>query len=152
MGSMMISVVAFCKWFRFVFSRDRRGNVAVEFALISIPLLLFVLGTIEVGHLFFRQHQLSLATSTVARLVFINPNNAVATVESGLEDDLPEYFMEADRTITVDQQTIDGEEFVNINVTFDYTAIIPMFSGVFPTIESTARVADPSQWLVKDDL
>ncbi len=142
------------------FGRDRRGAVALEFALISVPLILFLIGIIEVGHLFFRQHQLSFATSTVARTVYIDPDDAVTAAQSALVDELPDYFDAGTSTVTVQQETVDGLPFVSLNVSHDYTPLLPGLSGFFAavgasfltTISADARVADPSVWNIKEAL
>jgi Flp pilus assembly protein TadG len=50
-------------------SRDRRGSVAVEFALIGIPFFMLLFGILEVGLIFFGNSMLEKATADGARLV-----------------------------------------------------------------------------------
>src|SRR5699024_8832101 len=53
-----------------VFS-DRSGASAVEFALIAAPLMLLLVGTIEVGRLFWTQHAIDEAAIAGARCMGI---------------------------------------------------------------------------------
>jgi Flp pilus assembly protein TadG len=50
-------------------SRDRRGSVAIEFALISIPFFMLLFGILEAGLIFFGSSMLEKATADAARLV-----------------------------------------------------------------------------------
>jgi Flp pilus assembly protein TadG len=50
-------------------SRDRRGSVAVEFALIAIPFFMLLFGILEAGVIFFGNSMLEKATADAARLV-----------------------------------------------------------------------------------
>jgi Flp pilus assembly protein TadG len=49
--------------------RDRRGAVAMEFALLAIPLFLLLFGILETGLIFFGSSMLEKATADAARLV-----------------------------------------------------------------------------------
>ena len=50
-------------------SRDKRGSVVVEFALISIPFFMLLLGVLEVGVVFFGSSMLEKGTADAARLI-----------------------------------------------------------------------------------
>jgi Flp pilus assembly protein TadG len=50
-------------------SRDRRGSVAVEFALVSIPFFMLLFGVLEAGLIFYGSSVLEKATADAARLV-----------------------------------------------------------------------------------
>lgn len=53
--------------------RDCRGNVAVEFALTVVPLLLFLFGIIETGRAMWLQSALDYSVAEAARCASINP-------------------------------------------------------------------------------
>jgi Flp pilus assembly protein TadG len=50
-------------------ARDRRGAVAIEFALLAIPLFMLLFGILETGLIFFGSSVLERATADAARLV-----------------------------------------------------------------------------------
>jgi Flp pilus assembly protein TadG len=58
---------------------ERRGVVALEFAILAAPFLVLVLGTMEVGYDFFVQAALSNAVSVAARTVQVGTAQANAT-------------------------------------------------------------------------
>ncbi len=49
--------------------RPQQGAVAIEFALISIPFIIMIIGTIEVSFMFFRSAMLEGATGDAARFI-----------------------------------------------------------------------------------
>jgi Flp pilus assembly protein TadG len=51
------------------FIRDRSGASAVEFALLSLPLLLVLFGTVEFGRIYWTQHVLQDTATAGARCV-----------------------------------------------------------------------------------
>ncbi len=60
-------------------SLNRRGAVALEFALLSIPFFVLVLGTMEVGYDFYVQGALSEAVHVAARSVQVGTSQGNAT-------------------------------------------------------------------------
>jgi Flp pilus assembly protein TadG len=58
------------------------GSEAVEFALISIPIFLFLVGVIEFGRLYWIQGELQYAVEAAARHLTINPSVGVGAVQS----------------------------------------------------------------------
>ena len=53
--------------------RDARGNAAVEFALVLVPLLLFVFGIIATAQAVWLQNALTVSVSEAARCASVNP-------------------------------------------------------------------------------
>src|SRR5688500_15994169 len=51
---------------------ERRGVAAVEFALVAIPFVLFVFGTLEFGRVIMMKHLLTNAAREGARLASLN--------------------------------------------------------------------------------
>jgi Flp pilus assembly protein TadG len=67
--------------------RDSRGNAIIEFAIVAPVLLLFILGIIETGAIFFGQSTLFYATQDIARQVRtgqINGNIGAAALKSDI--------------------------------------------------------------------
>ncbi len=57
----------------------RHGSTALEFAILSVPFLMLVLGTMEIGYDFFVQAALSNAVNVAARSVQVGSAQASAT-------------------------------------------------------------------------
>jgi len=64
---------------RTAFAANRRGTVALEFALLAIPFFVFVLGTMEVGYDFYVQAALTEAVHVAARSVQVGTSQGSAT-------------------------------------------------------------------------
>jgi len=58
---------------------QRRGAAALEFAILAIPFLILILGTMEVGYDFFVQIALTNAVNVAARSVQVGTTQAEAT-------------------------------------------------------------------------
>ena len=66
--SAMLRAAAF--WLR---GRDARGDAAVEFALVSVPLCLFLFGIIATGQAVWLQSALNSSVAGAARCASVNP-------------------------------------------------------------------------------
>ncbi len=55
--------------------RERDGSLSVDFALIAGPLLLLVLGTMEVGRMLWYQNALHYSVQEAARCATVDVNN-----------------------------------------------------------------------------
>ena len=64
---------------------DRRGGAGIEFALLAPALFALVLGTIDVGRMFYVRQGLEYATEQAARYYALNPNNATSDITSYLQ-------------------------------------------------------------------
>jgi pilus assembly protein Flp/PilA len=51
------------------FAADRRGGVAIEFAIVSLPLFFLILGIVEIGWGNFTQSRMDAAVQSTARLI-----------------------------------------------------------------------------------
>ncbi len=59
--------------------RDPAGSLTVDFALIAAPLLLLLLGTMEVGRMLWYQNALNYSVQEAARCASIDVNNCNTT-------------------------------------------------------------------------
>ncbi len=57
------------------FCRRREGATAVEFALLLLPTLALILGTVEVGRFMWMQASLQYVADTAARCAAVDPTN-----------------------------------------------------------------------------
>ena len=62
-------------------TKDCRGNVAIEFALTAIPLLLFLFGIIEFGRAMWLQSALDYSVAEAARCASVNTTMCGTTSE-----------------------------------------------------------------------
>jgi Flp pilus assembly protein TadG len=75
-------------------ARDRRGNAAIEFAIVAIPLLLLIVGSLELCLMFVLNISLSNAAATVAREIRVGSVVATGvanTTTSGINLDVADF-------------------------------------------------------------
>jgi hypothetical protein len=61
--------------------RDSAGSLTVDFALIAGPLILLLLGTMEIGRLLWYQNALNYSVEEAARCASIDVNNCNTTAQ-----------------------------------------------------------------------
>jgi len=54
-------------------ARDRNGNIAIEMALLAVPLFVFVFGIINTGYALWLQNALESSVTQAARCATVNP-------------------------------------------------------------------------------
>lgn len=64
------------------FRVDNRGAAAVEFALVGLPLILLLFGTIECGQMLWTQNTLQFAVEQAARYAVVNPAATTSQIQS----------------------------------------------------------------------
>jgi len=68
------------------FLRDRGGATAIEFAVVSIPLVLIFVGTIEFGRVFYIRNDLAQAADKGMRILLVDPTAGLPVVIATVED------------------------------------------------------------------
>ncbi|MBL6616124.1 MAG: pilus assembly protein [Reyranella sp.] len=68
---------------------DRGGAAIVEFAFVFPVLLTFVLGTVDVGRMFYVRQGLEYATEEAARYYTLNPSTASSSITTQLRNKMP---------------------------------------------------------------
>jgi Flp pilus assembly protein TadG len=68
---------------------DRRGAAIVEFTILAPVLLALILGTVDVGRMFYVRQGLEYATEEAARYYTLNPSTASSTVTAQLRSKMP---------------------------------------------------------------
>ncbi len=119
-----------------------RGTVAVEYALLLPALLLFMLGLVEVGRLYWTYSTLSRATEAAARCGAINTTTCATTTQ------IQDYAVTQAYGLTVDSSVFTASTAscgVQVSASYPFTLMIPWLtvgtaSGAFNiiTLSSTA--------------
>ena len=63
---------------------DQRGGAIVEFAILAPVLFALILGTVDVGRMFYVRQNLEYATEQAARYFMLNPTAATSAVTTYL--------------------------------------------------------------------
>lgn len=123
-------------------SRDRsrdRGAVAVEFALILLPMILIVFGIVEFGRAYNAQLSLQHAVREGARYYALNheDSTAVEDTKAVTESAAVSIDLDEDR-ITVSPNPCDPGDPGSVNAEYDFTFITWQF-GSDPQITLSAE-------------
>lgn len=104
--------------------RERGGTAAVEFAFVSIPLVLLAVGTVDFGRTLFAQNSLSHAADVGARLILLDNAVADADVEAAITDDFTGGPGDG-LAVTLGTASQSGTNFRTIRLTYDVDLLTP---------------------------
>src|SRR5687768_7353314 len=107
--------------------RCEKGGAAIEFALVSLAVIMLGLGTLEFGRALQMRNELSFAADVGVREVLrddtISETALKAKVRSAFRAPNPDLL-----TITVGNETIDGLQFRTLALTYPVTLLVPVIS------------------------
>lgn len=131
--------------------RDDRGAAAVEFAIMSIALMILLVGMMETARVVWVVQSLDRATQNVARSRFANTSITNAALATQLVSSLSETGLNnaaescvsptsADGLIAcVQTETVDGADYLTIKAEYRWEALIP-FVPAKATLSRYSRV------------
>ena len=103
------------------------GSTAVEFAIVSLVLVLVTLGIVEFGRGLNIRNQLSQAADFGARKILTDRNSS----DGALENAVRSAFIAASPDklkISVGSETVNGVQFRTIALTYPLTLLVPGLS------------------------
>lgn len=104
--------------------RDRVGSSALEFALVALPFVLLLLGTVEVARLALYQNALSNATMAASRLFLVDPDTTAGELKQQMSARIPK--VEPDRlAVTFFDTTVGGVTYRTLETTYDLDLMVP---------------------------
>jgi Flp pilus assembly protein TadG len=126
----------------------RSGNVAVEFGLIALPLMLLILGIIQFGSFLWYRQTLEAALATASQYVFSNTTQPIATIEAAIPAQVRAALTGLDPTqvtVTTSNKT-DGNNVAFITITLTYPFTFLEVLGINPQLVTlTAGATIPVQ-------
>ena len=123
--------------------RGERGATTVEFALVSIPAIVLLLGSMQYGYYFYVAEQTSGAASTVARKLAVG-DCWTGTEALDFAQDASSQVDSLTKTPTSISATTPRGTAITVTVTAqaDIVGFIPMPDGGTVTREVTTRLED----------
>lgn len=115
------------------FRTDTGGSPALEFALIAPLLFSGVFGSIELGRALYERNQFSAAAAIATREIAKDSTKTAADIKLLLERKLGYSQGELTINVTDANQTIAGQEFKEINISYEFKFLVSVhknFSGV----------------------
>lgn len=99
--------------------RGERGATAVEFALVAPVFLIFILGIMDLGRLFWVKSLMEYSVGQTARFVMVNPSTSQAALEQYATDEIATLM--TDITFVADVPGADTETGLNADGSTNYT-------------------------------
>lgn len=99
--------------------RGERGATAVEFALVAPVFLMFMLGIIDLGRLFWVKSLMEYSVGQTARFAMVNPSTSQAALEQYATDEISTLMTGI--TFVADAAGTDVETGLNADGTTNYT-------------------------------
>jgi hypothetical protein len=113
--------------------------VAIEFAIVSMALILFSFGTIELGRALEVRHKLSFVADRASREVLTDSDIS----SEDLEDDIREWFdaPEAELLqVEIGTESVDGISFRTVAISYPFVLLIPQLTSNPLTLRVEQRV------------
>ncbi|WP_245268941.1 TadE/TadG family type IV pilus assembly protein [Mesorhizobium loti] len=136
--------------------RDRSGAHAVEFALLSVPLLMVLMGTFEFGRMYWAQHVLNEVAAAGARCVGVlqsgctlngvyDAPSAVSYISGRAATD---GIVLSDTNITVSNNTTCSglSGFSSVQVSYTFATVLPaLLTSLVNGPNLSAKACFPNQ-------
>lgn len=121
---------------------DRRGGALVEFAVLLPFLMTMILGTIDVGRMFYVRQGLEYATEEAARYYMLNPTTDTTNVTTALRSKMPGSMGPNVSVSYADTASCNGNSAVTcttITATYLFTFAAGLLETGAQTLRATAR-------------
>ncbi|TCS64018.1 TadE/TadG family type IV pilus assembly protein [Varunaivibrio sulfuroxidans] len=123
---------------------DNRGATAVEFALVAPVFLMFVLGLVDFGRVYWIKSTMQYAVEQTARYAMVNPtatNTTLTTYAVSQVNGLDPSGI----TFNAADSTVSGTAFKTITASYTYTFSIPFvtLADAVLSAKSSAPVVVP---------
>jgi Flp pilus assembly protein TadG len=121
---------------------DRRGGALVEFAVLLPFLMTMILGTIDVGRMFYVRQGLEYATEEAARYYMLNPTTDTTNVTTALRSRMPGSMGPNVSVSYADTASCNGNSAVTcttITATYLFTFAAGLLEAGAQTLRATAQ-------------
>lgn len=121
---------------------DRRGSIAVEFAIAVPVLLTAMVGVVEVGRLFWTRHALEFAIEETARTAMIDKTLTTQALAQKVGQKIS-WVDSDDLTVVVQFTTESGKGYATLTATYRF-ALVLGYLGIAPfNLSTSAHVPRP---------
>ncbi|HEY9079906.1 TadE family protein [Magnetovibrio sp.] len=103
-------------------AKNRHGAVTVEFAIAAPMFLIFVMGLIDFGRLYWIKSTMQFAVEQTARYAMVNPSASTATLESYAEGESTVGGI----TFSATTSASGGINFRTITASYTFSFLIPI--------------------------
>ena len=122
------------------FSADKSGSPALEFAIIAPLFFAAVFGTFEVGRALHEKNRITSAAAIAARALIVDSSATNSQITAVIEGKLAGYDP-ADLTITLTDQSIAGQTFKKIEISYTHDLLVKFSSHLSDFTLTATRYA-----------
>lgn len=115
------------------------GASAVEFAMVLPIFVTMVLGTIQMGIVYYQAGTVQFALEETARKVMINPNMTLSQIETSIEQRL-EVLTSQQVSVTYSVDTSGAIRIARVNARFTIDVVIPFVPGFAVPFDAETRI------------
>ncbi len=128
-------------WSRF--RRSEHGGVAIEFAIISMLVVIVSLGAVEFGRALQLRNELSSLADRATREILMDASQTVTTAQkTAAEEDVRSLFQgPSPELLQIDlvDESVDGTSFRTLTLTYPVTLLIPKLAAPSITLSVERR-------------
>lgn len=119
--------------------RCRRGTVSIEFALVGSLFFTMLIGTIEVGRLYFTQQSLREATAAAARSAMLDATLSGCVQPAARVVAATPFLRPASLSLCIVRTVASGQVTLTIDASYPFTSVLSVLhvSGNVLTEHST---------------
>jgi Flp pilus assembly protein TadG len=127
------------------FWRDEKGATAVEFAMVSVLMLMMLFGTIELGRIFWTYNAVQSATELTARYFITHTSTSDTDLQTYAQTAMNKMQLDGTRlTVSVTKSTTSSIKFIQLDSSYAYSplgTLITQFNNL--TLTSRTRISYP---------
>lgn len=122
------------------FARNEDGVAAIEFAIVSVLFLTVLFGVVEASRIVWAKNTLRFALEQAARERLVDSTMTDEDIENFVLSSIDDFIDTSTITLTISTSTTtDGVDVLNLEGTFEYNMLLPVFPDAFSTFELQAE-------------
>ena len=121
------------------FGAARDGASALEFAIILPVFVTMVLGTIQMGIVFFKAGSVQFALEEAAREVMVDPDMSASQIQVAIKNKL-ESLTQQDITVTYSVDSSGAIDVAQLNAQFNIEVVIPFVPGFSINFDAVTHI------------
>jgi len=124
--------------------RHEKGTAAVEFAMVSLLFLALLLGTVEVGRIFWTWNALQYAVEETARYAAVHSTATNSALVAYATTKMAGVSVATSQlTVTTATSTISGISFIEVTGTYAFATLVPSLVPALQSLSLTAKSKVP---------
>lgn len=127
----------------FGYSRAEDGATAVEFALIAIPFLVFIVGIYAAGIYLLTWNRMQYGTEVAARYASVHDDAVAADLEEIVIDSMSILSIDPDAlTVGVEYTSLNGIDFAEVTSSYQFSLNLPLLPAEVSdmSLQTIARI------------